>query len=154
MEATMSSNLMELESDLENEIRELELQKARHDGQLEEKRRLLMKLRQIDNREAVPVEAYPTRPGNGFDGGRKRITDLGKHHYEVGGERYRYPGQVLDHFNAPHYFSRKHPKKGDAASREILRWAKRNPSLASTVSVVLADGTNMDLHTAVTRIWP
>ena len=150
----MSNDLMELENELENEIWELELQRARNDGQLEEKRRLLMRLRHTGNKEAVPVKAYPARLGDGIDGSRRKITDLGKHHYEVAGKRYRYPGQVLDHFNAPHYFSRAHPKKGDAASREILRWTKRNPSLASMVFVVLSDGTRMDLHTAVSRIWP
>ena len=82
---------------------------------------------------------------------RKTITELGPHHYEVGGSTFKNPGQVLDHFSVPHYFSKKNPGK-DAASREIIRWAKQNPDQAQTVMVVLANGNKMDLHMATSNI--
>ena len=63
-------------------------------------------------------------------------------------------GQMLDHLDVPHYFSRQHPKQGDAAAREVMRWAKRNPSLAGEVTVVLADGRRVGLDAAVNEIWP
>ena len=60
---------------------------------------------------------------------------------------------MLDHLDVPHYFSRKYPKQGDAAAREVMRWARRNPELAAGVAVVLADGTRMGLDAAVNEIW-
>ena len=82
---------------------------------------------------------------------RKTITDLGPHHYEVGGSTFKNSGQVLDHLGVPHYYSKKNPGK-DAAAREIIRWAKQNPGPAQAVMVVLANGNRMDLHMAISNI--
>ncbi len=142
-----------LEKELEEEIRELELNKARYDAQLEEKRSLLSRLRQSVAEESAPpapAPIAPVRADTGAGSGRKSISAiLGKHHYEIDGRRFKNPGHVLDHFDAPHYFSRQYPQKGDIAVREILRWAKRNPAVAGRVSVVLPDGSRMRLDRAV-----
>ena len=149
-----------LEKELEEEIRELELNKARYDAQLEEKRSLLSRLRQsvaVAEEPAPPAPApiAPVRADTGTGGGRKSISAiLGKHHYEIDGRRFKNPGHVLDHFDAPHYFSRQYPQKGDIAVREILRWAKRNPAVAGRVSVVLPDGSRMRLDKAVSAVSP
>ena len=147
-----------LEKELEEEIRELELNKARYDAQLEEKRSLLSRLRQgVAEESAPPAPApiAPVRADTGAGSGRKSISAiLGKHHYEIDGRRFKNPGHVLDHFDAPHYFSRQYPQKGDIAVREILRWAKRNPAVAGRVSVVLPDGSRMRLDKAVSAVSP
>ena len=86
---------------------------------------------------------------------RRTISALGKHHYEVDGLRFPNAGQMLDHLDVPHYFSRKHPKQGDAAAREVMRWSKRNPSLAGEVTVVLVKTAGeWALDAAVNEIWP
>ena len=145
-----------LEKELEEEIRELELNKARYDAQLEEKRSLLSRLRQgVAEESAPPAPApiAPVRADTGAGSGRKSISALlGKHHYEIDGRRFKNPGHVLDHFDAPHYFSRQYPQKGDIAVREILRWAKRNPAVAGRVSVVLPDGSRMRLDRAESAV--
>ncbi len=145
-----------LEKELEEEIRELELNKARYDAQLEEKRSLLSRLRQSVAKESAPpapAPIAPVRADTGAGSGRKSISALlGKHHYEIDGRRFKNPGHVLDHFDAPHYFSRQYPQKGDIAVREILRWAKRNPAVAGRVSVVLPDGSRMRLDRAVSAV--
>ncbi len=158
----MAIDLSELQRELEEEIRDLELQKAVCDARLEEKRLLLSRLRQDDapvEQPAPPAEtpephAQPAAVASPASGGRVSITGLGKHHYEADGQRFKNAGLLLDHFNVPHQFSHKHPGKGDAAAREILRWARRSPRLAATVAVVLADGSRMGLDAAVDRIWP
>ncbi len=145
-----------LEKELEEEIRELELNKARYDAQLEEKLSLLSRLRQsVAGEPAPPAPApiAPVRANSGAGSGRKSISAiLGKHHYEIDGRRFKNPGHVLDHFDAPHYFSRQYPQKGDIAVREILRWAKRNPAVAGRVSVVLPDGSRMRLDRAESAV--
>ena len=145
-----------LEKELEEEIRELELNKARYDAQLEEKRSLLSRLRQSVAKESAPTAPAPIAPvraDTGAGSGRKSISALlGKHHYEIDGRRFKNPGHVLDHFDAPHYFSRQYPQKGDIAVREILRWAKRNPAVAGRVSVVLPDGSRMRLDRAESAV--
>lgn len=152
----MAIDLEKLRTELEEEIRGLELQKAVCDARLEEKRHLLSRLSQDTPQEPVPAPEAPAQPvaSAGAPGGRVSITDLGKHHYEAAGMRFKNAGLLLDHFDVPHYFSKKHPKHGDAAAREILRWSRRSPQLASTVAVVLSDGSRMALDAAVDRIWP
>ena len=158
----MAADLTALQRELEEEIRQLELEKAGYDARLEEKRRLLSRLR-VDEAPPQP-EAAPepvvetpaqTAPAaSGASSGRVSITDLGKHHYEAYGRPFKNAGHLLDYFDVPHYFSQKHPKKGDAAAREILRWTRRSPDLAARVDVVLADGSRMSLDAAVNSIWP
>ena len=156
----MAIDLENLQRELEEEIRDLELERAVCDARLEEKRLLLSRLSQDAPVEqpAPPAETPepPALPAAVVpaSGGRVSITGLGKHHYEADGQRFKNAGQLLDHFNVPHQFSHKHPGKGDAAAREILRWARRSPRLAATVAVVLADGSRMGLDAAVDRIWP
>ena len=153
----MAVDLEKLRSELEEEIRDLELQRAVCDARLEEKRLLLSRLQQdAPIEQPAPAPEAPAQPvvPPVTPSGRVSITDLGKHHYETAGLRFKNAGQLLDHFDVPHYFSRKHPKKGDAAAREILRWTRRSPQLAASVAVVLADGSRMALDTAVDRIWP
>ena len=91
-----------LEKELEEEIRELELNKARYDAQLEEKRSLLSRLRQSVAKESAPpapAPIAPVRADTGAGSGRKSISALlGKHHYEIDGRRFKNPGHVLDHF--------------------------------------------------------
>ena len=151
----MATDMSELERELEEEIRELELEKAGYDARLEEKRRLLSRLRRgaVEEQPTPALEA-PAQDTSSAGSGRVSITDLGKHHYETAGQRFKNAGQLLDHFDVPHYFSHKHPKKGDAAAREILRWTRRSRQLAATVAVALSDGSRMGLDTAVNRIWP
>ena len=150
----MDGNVGELEAELTKEIRELEVETVRLDGRLEEKRRILARLKgiagEIDG--ATAAQRFPIISIVG--GGRKTVTMMGKHRYEVDGQRFSNPGQLLDHFDVPHYYSRRYPKKGDAAAREIIRWAKRNPSLSRQVTVVLHTGTTTDLYTATLSISP
>ena len=155
----MAIDLSELERELEEEIRQLEFEKAVHDARLEEKRRLLSRLRVDDPAPAPPVPVEEAPPQSAVaptvaSSGRVSITDLGKHHYEVAGRPFKNAGHLLDYFDVPHYFSQKHPKKGDAAAREILRWTRRSPQQAATVEVILADGVRMRLDAAVDSIWP
>ena len=164
----MTVGTSSLERELEDEIRDFELSMARLEGGLEEKRSLLSRLRQVTHytqEPAAPVApAAPIAPaavaastpaGDGAaGGGRRSISALGKHHYEVDGLRFPNAGQMLDHLDVPHYFSRKYPKQGDAAAREVMRWAKRNPFVARRVSVVLAGGARMGLDAAVNEIRP
>ncbi len=161
----MTEGALELQRELESEVRDLEVRMARLEGQLEEKRNILDRLRdvfqtsqvsQVSQAHSEPAaEAMPTETDNGVSGAARRtISALGKHQYEVDGLRFPNAGQMLDHLDVPHYFSRKHPKQGDAAAREVMRWAKRNPSLAGEVTVVLADGRRMGLDAAVSEIWP
>ena len=100
---------------------------------------------QIENTTEAPLLSPARVPA------RRTITALGRHHYEVGKLTFKNPGQVLDHFGIPHYYSVQNPGK-DAASREILRWAKQDPNQARTVMVVLANGTKTDLHMAMSNI--
>ncbi len=132
-----------LREELRNEVRELELEIVRLGERLAEKSRLLTRL-EVDTGESRPPPLTPLR-GNGI----RSITALPIDHYEVDGQRFRNAGHVLDYFNAPHYFSKKNPGKKDQATREIIRWARRNPSEARTVTVVFRDGTSSDLYTAV-----
>ena len=161
----MTEGTSSLEGELEDEIRDFELRMARLEGRLEEKRSLLCRLRQVslDPQEPAPPPApagptavpASTPAGDGAaSGGRRSISALGKHHYEVDGLRFPNAGQMLDYMDVPHYFSRNYPKQGDAAAREVMRWAKRNPFLAQRVSVVLAGGARMGLDAAVNEIWP
>ena len=157
----MAADLSQIQRELEEEIRQLELEKAGYDARLEEKRQLLSRLRmEAAPPQPAPVEEPPaqTPPAATVtavaSSGRVSITDLGKHHYEADSKRFKNAGHLLDYFDVPHYFSQKHPKKGDAAAREILRWTRRSPELASKVSVVLADGSTMSLDAAVNSIWP
>ena len=161
----MTEGALELQRELESEVQDLEVRMARLEGQLDEKRSLLERLRQAT--EALQVsqvtqapsrpaaEAVPVHVDNVATGAARRtISALGKHHYEVDGLKFPNAGQMLDHLDVPHYFSRKHPKQGDAAAREVMRWAKRNPSHAGEVTVVLEDGRRVGLGTAVHEIWP
>ena len=155
----MSESALELQRELETEVRDLEVRMARHEGQLDEKRSLLARLVQATGGSqmlpAPATEAATVPAENGASGGARRtISALGKHHYEVNGLQFPNAGQMLDHLDVPHYFSRHHPKQGDAAAREVMRWAKRNPSLAGEVTVVLADGRRVGLDAAVNEIWP
>ena len=208
----MAEGANSLERELEAEVRDFEIRMARLEGQLDEKRSLLDRLRLASydaeptgdgaaetspasapaaattaapaDRAAAMTAALPTvaasaerpeapplapvttaaapeaqpPPARARDGaaaaGRHTISVLGKHHYEVDGLRFSNAGQMLDHLDVPHYFSRKYPKQGDAAAREVMRWAKRNPSLAGGVTVVLADGARMGLDAAVRQVWP
>jgi len=143
----MLANLEELQGELKKEIRLLEIEMIRLEERLNEKRRILAMLRVDGEPRDVPLLLRPKSA-------RKSITALGEHYYEVAGKRFNNPGQLLDHFNVPHYFSARNPGKGDAAAREILRWTKRNPAQARTVSVVLSNGSRMDLYMAVTKVWP
>ncbi|MDE2860544.1 MAG: hypothetical protein OYI31_08130 [Chloroflexota bacterium] len=157
----MTEGALDLQQELEAEVRDFEIRMARLEGQLDEKRSLLARLRQFTHESPAPVEPPPV-PSHSTAGtaivasgaGRRTISALGRHHYEVSGLRFHNAGQMLDYLDVPHYFSRKYPKQGDAAAREVMRWAKRNPSLASTVTVVLSDGTRMGLDAAVSEIWP
>ena len=154
-ERSVAIDLGEIEKELEEEIRELELEKAGYEARLDEKRRLLSRLRHgAAEQPSAPAPEDPVQSSAIVNSGRVSITDLGKHHYETAGQRFKNAGQLLDHFDVPHYFSHKHPKKGDAAAREILRWTRRSPNLAATVAVVLSDGSRMGLDTAVNHIWP
>ena len=144
----MLADVEELQGELEKEISLLEIENIRIQERLNEKRRLLARLG--PDRSLVRDVSPPLRPKSG----RRSITALGEHHYEVAGKRFNNPGQLLDQFNVPHYFSARNPGKRDAAAREILRWAKRNPVQARTISVILSNGTQMDLHMAVTKVWP
>ena len=155
----MAADLGELAAELEQEIQQMELEKAVQDARLEEKRRLLSRLTvDVPSPEPpAPIEEAPPQPSAGASAaasGRVSITDLGKHRYEVSGRPFKNAGHLLDYFDVPHYFSQKHPKKGDAAAREILRWTRRSPDLAATVDVILADGSRMSLDKAVDSIWP
>ena len=158
----MAEGTLELQRELEAEVRDFELRMAHMEGRLDEKRSLLARLRQApqDSQPAptppVPeAVAGPVLVGNGASSrGRRTISALGKHHYEVGGLRFPNAGQMLDHLDVPHYFSRQYPKQGDAAAREVMRWARRNPEVAGKVTVVLADGRRMGLDAAVNEIWP
>ena len=158
----MVEGTFELQRELKAEIRDFEIRMARLEGQLDEKRSLLSRLQQYTHESAAPVELPTvslTPAVNGPAGvasgtGRRTISALGKHHYEVNGLRFPNAGQMLDHLDVPHYFSRRYPKQGDAAAREVMRWAKRNPSLACEVTVVLSDGTRMGLDAAISQIWP
>ena len=144
----MTSTIEELQDELQKEISALDLERIRIEERINEKRRILGRLTIAEGR--TRVTSLPMRRVNV----RKSITALGHHHYEVGGQRFKNPGQLLDHFNVAHYFSVKNPHKKDAAAREILRWAKRNSSQARTVAVVLSNGTKTDLFAAVSRVWP
>lgn len=161
----MMEDTLELQRELESEVRDLEVTMARLEGRLDEKRSLAARLReatgssqvsQVSQAPSTPAaEAVPIPMDSGAAGAARRtISALGKHHYEVNGLRFPNAGQMLDHLDVPHYFSRKHPKQGDAAAREVMRWAKRNPSLAREVTVVLADGRRVGLDAAVHEIWP
>ena len=137
-----------LRETLQNEINELELERVRVEERLAEKRRTI---RRLDGSQGVNgnVRALPHPVP-----GRKTITTLQPHNYEVGILRFKTPGEVLDHFGIPHYYSKKSPGKKDAAAREILRWAKQDPNQARTVTVVLTNGTSMDLYMAATTVSP
>ena len=107
----MTVGTSSLERELEDEIRDFELSIARLEGGLEEKRSLLSRLRQATHytqESAVPVApAAPIAPadvaastlaGDGAaGGGRRSISALGKHHYEVDGLRFPNAGQMLDY---------------------------------------------------------
>ena len=140
-------DVQKLREELEQEIRGLELERVRIEERLAEKQRTLARLGASDGVGNL------VRHSIGLVHSRKSITALGSHHYEVNGSRFENSGQLLDHFNVPHYFSKKNPGK-DGAQREILRWAKGHPGLARTVSVVLANGIRTDLHMAVLTISP
>ena len=133
---------------LRTEIRDLELETARIEERLAEKQRMLTRLEgsQIENSSGIPQLSSVRITG------RKTITNLGRHYYELGKLTFKSPGQVLDHFGVAHYFSKRNPGK-DAASREILRWAKQYPDQARTVTVVLANGTKINLHKAASQFW-
>ena len=135
--------MKELVDQLEAEIRDLEMKQARLEAALEEKRGLLVRLK--GSRENLLK--VPTR-------GPKSITALGPHIYEFSGQQFKNAGLLLDCLRVPHYFSPKNGGKGDTATREILRWAKKNPVQSGNVTVILANGTRMSLYEAVKRIWP
>ena len=138
-----------LAQELRVEIRALELERVRIEERLAEKQRTLSRL------EGVPsvIGGDPQAVGRALLHARKTITALGPHHYKVGTFRFENSGQLLDHFNAPHYYSKKN-RGNDAAAREILRWAKRNPSQAQTVEVVLHNGNRLDLYKAANQVAP
>ena len=140
-------DVQSLQETLRKEIRDLELESARIEERLAEKQRMLNRLEdsQPANTTMIPRLRPMRMPA------RKTIKALGRHHYELGKLTFQYPGQVLDHFGAPHYYSKQNPGK-DAAAREILRWAKQDPIQARSVTVVLANGDKMDLHMATTNI--
>ena len=136
-----------LRETLRKEIRDLELETARIEERLAEKQRMLKRLEESQGEDTTMVPPLsPVRMA-----ARKTITALGRHHYEIGKLTFKNPGQVLDHFGVPHYYSNQNPGK-DAASREILRWAKQDSNQARTVMVVLANGTTMDLHMASSKL--
>jgi hypothetical protein len=141
-------DLARLRGELQKEIRDLELEKARLEERLAEKQRTLTRLGETQGVNGGGSLAPRPMPNPG----RKTITALGPHHYEIGTLRLRNPGEILDHFNHPHYFSKKNPRKNDGAAREILRWAKQNPAAAHTVRVVFPNGNSRDLWTAVTLL--
>ena len=59
----MSEGALELQRELETEVRDLELRMARHEGQLDEKRSLLARLVQATGgSQMLPVPAQPRRP--------------------------------------------------------------------------------------------
>lgn len=138
-----------LAQELRVEIRALELERVRIEERLAEKQRTLSRLEGVHSVNA----GDPQAPGPALLHARKSITALGPHHYEVGTFRFENSGQLLDHFNAPHYFSKKNRGK-DAAAREILRWAKQNPLQAQTVEVVLHNGTRLGLYEASNQVAP
>lgn len=140
-------DVQSLRETLRKEIRDLELENARIQERLAEKQRLLDRLEDSPSVNNT-IATLPSPVGVPR---RKTITALGPHHYEVGMLTFKNPGQVLDHFGVPHYFSKQNSGR-DAASREILRWAKQNPNEARTVLVVLANGTKTDLHMASSKV--
>ena len=138
-----------LAQELGVEIRTLELERVRIEERLAEKQRTLSRLEGFsrvnggDSQAKEPVLVHA----------RKTITALGPHHYEIGTFRFENSGLLLDHFNAPHYYSKKNRGK-DAAAREILRWAKQNPHQAQTVEVVLHNGIRLGLYEAANQVSP
>ena len=83
-ENSMATDLGQIQRELEEEIRQLELEKAGYDARLEEKRRLLSRLR-VDEAppqpEPVPVVEAPAQPAPvaiAASSGRVSITDLGQ----------------------------------------------------------------------------
>lgn len=140
-------DVQSLRETLQKEVRDLELEAVRIEERLAEKQRMLNRLgeAQTEKITAAPLLSPIREPA------RKTITALGRHHYELGNLTFKYPGQVLDHFGVPHYYSKQNSGK-DAASREILRWATQDPNQARTVTVVLANGTKMDLHLATSNL--
>ena len=129
--------------EMEREISALELERARIEGRLEEKRQMMDRLQAGRTIRVEPD--FPSR-------GRRSITALGRHFYEFEGQQIRTPGELLDRFDAPHYFSRLHGGMGDSAARQIMRWALAHPDDAGSVTVVMSDGTRLSLYDAVVQI--
>jgi len=133
---------------IESEIRDLDLQILQLQTRRDEKTNYLKQLRIHKAAQPVPPTSRVAM------GGRRSMTALGSPKYRVGKLSFPNPGQVLDHFGEPHYFSKRRPREKDEATREIIRWAERNPSLARTVLVIYSNGAQEDLVTAVARIRP
>ena len=150
----MVISIKELEGELEKELAETELQIVRLEAQRDEIQKTLARLNEPVGTKPVIIPNFKLPHGKGTAFARPSITALGKHHYEFGNRQFERPGYLLDHLDAPHYFSHRYPNQGDQAAREILRWAKRNPEVAATILVVLADGTKLDLYAAVNAISP
>jgi hypothetical protein len=108
---------------------------------IDEKRKLSTRLSQIP------------RVQHRQSGKRISITALGKiDHYETDEAYLSTPGDVLDHFDQPHYFSNKYPGRKDEAAREIIRWARNNPIAAKKVRIFLADGEVISLLDGIDKI--
>ena len=132
----MAIDLGEIEKELEEEIRELELEKAGYEARLDEKRRLLSRLRHgAAEQPSAPAPEDPVQSSAIVNSGRVSITDLGKHHYETAGHRFKNAGQLLDHFDVPPLLLSQTPKEGgrggagdpsvDEAQSESGRYSRR-----------------------------
>jgi len=98
----------------------------------------------------VDVKLGNGKSSNG-NGSRKSITLLGYTGFVLpDGSEVKTPAGVLDHFKHPHFVKGK-SNNGDAAQREILKWAKDNPGEAETVKVVIGK-ERVSLSEALKRI--
>jgi hypothetical protein len=144
-------NVQSMREELRKDIRKLELEEARIQERRAEKERMLELLTKVEDigetEGAIPVLHHPMAVSK-----RRTIAALGPHYYKIGNTTLKTPGEVLEHFNVPHYYSKKNPGRGDTAHRQILRWANQDPVRARTVLVVLANGSTMDLNSAVRKI--
>ncbi len=114
-------------------------------GHKEEELLHVQRLRELRNgpEETPSSPAVPVLPRQ--SSGRVSIAPLHVSYFELNGQRFSSPGELLDAVGEPHYFSAVRGKQGDAAQRKILTWARSNAHIARSVKAVLPDGNSFSL---------
>jgi len=95
-----------------------------------------------------------TSSGNG----RKSIRDLALEKfssepksYQVGDKELTSVAKVLDEFGAPYYRASDADPKGDAPQRQIIKFARENPDIATEIAVTLQNGQAVTLAEIVAK---